>query len=370
VKIRTIVGAAITIAGAVSWMGIAGGAGGILNMRSGVFDSSDRTEAVARFAPAGEFPSLMGATEWINTVPLSARGLRGKVVLVEFWTYTCINWRRESPYVRAWAERYKDKGLVVIGVHTPEFEFERSVDNVRWATQKLGINYPVAVDSQQAIWSAFGNEYWPALYFIDARGRIRGRHFGEGDYEESERTIRELLKEAGATDLGEGFARVSPGGAEVAADMDSLRSPESYVGYGHQRNFGSPGEIVPDVQRAYAAPRQMRLNHWALAGEWSVHRDSVVSTQAPARIAYLFHARDVNLVMGPSNSGASPRFRVLIDGKPPGEAHGTDVDAQGEGRLTEPRVYQLIRQPGEIADRLFEIEFLDPGAEAFDFTFG
>jgi thiol-disulfide isomerase/thioredoxin len=318
----------------------------------------------------GELSSLNGATEWLNSQPLTAAGLRGKVVLIEFWTYTCINWRRLAPYVRAWDEKYKDQGLVVIGAHAPEFAFERNVDNVRQAAKDLQVGYPIAIDNDYAIWRAFRNQAWPALYFVDAQGRTRHFHLGEGDYEQSERFIQKLLTEAGASGIGHELVAVDAVGAEAAADWGSLRSPENYVGYERTEGFASPGGAVSDKGHVYAAPARLRLNHWALSGDWTMKKGATVLNKANGRIAYRFHARDLHLVMGPAARGTSVRFRVLIDGQPPGAGHGTDVDNQGNGTVTEQRLYQLIRQPKPIADRLFEIEFLDPGVEAFAFTFG
>ena len=326
--------------------------------------------AAAQLSDHGEFPSLGGATLWLNSKPLTPAGLRGKVVLVDFWTYTCINWRRQLPYVRAWAEKYKDQGLVVIGVHTPEFEFEKNVDNVRWAIKDMKVDYAVAVDSGYSIWRAFRNHYWPALYFIDAKGHIRHQQFGEGDYEQSETVIQQLLAEAGGGSRNRGFVSVDAGGAEAAADWGSLKSPETYLGYESTENFASPGGAVLDKGRVYAAPGQFGLNEWALTGDWTMKKDATVLNRANGWIAYRFHARDVHLVMGPAARGSSVRFRVLIDGQPPGAAHGVDVNDRGEGTVTEQRMYQLIRQPMPIVDRQFEIEFLDPGVEAFVFTFG
>jgi thiol-disulfide isomerase/thioredoxin len=323
-----------------------------------------------RLPVEGELPSLGGATGWLNSPPLTPAGLRGKVVLVDIWTYTCINWLRTLPYVRAWAEKYKDQGLVVIGVHSPEFEFEKNVDNVRRAADDMRVDYPIAIDSGYAIWRAFHNQYWPALYFIDAQGHIRHHQFGEGDYERSEATIRQLLAEAGNGGGGHDLVSVDARGAEAAADWDSLMSPENYLGYERTENFASPGGAVLGKRRAYAAPKRLRLNEWALAGEWTVGKQATVLDKASGRIAYRFHARDLHLVMGPAAPETSVRFRVLIDGQPPGAAHGIDVDDQGNGTVTEPRLYQLIRQPKPIADRQFEIEFLDPGVAAFAFTFG
>ena len=297
-------------------------------------------------------------------------GLRGKVVLVEFWTYTCVNWLRQLPYVRAWAEKYRDKGLVVIGVHTPEFDFEKNVENVRRAAKEMRIDYPIAIDSDRTIWRAFKNEYWPALYFIDARGHIRHRHFGEGEYERSEAVIQELLAEAGYDAVGRERVSVDARGAEAPADWASLKSPETYVGHERTENFASPGGAVLDRRRAYSTPARLKLNEWALSGSWTMGKHATALNEANGRIAYRFHARDVNLIMGPPTQNAPVRFRVLIDGHPPGAAHGVDVDDQGYGVAAEQRTYQLIRQPAPIEDRQFEIEFLDPGVEAYAFTFG
>jgi thiol-disulfide isomerase/thioredoxin len=318
----------------------------------------------------GSLPSLDGATAWLNSPPLTATGLRGQVVLIDFWTYTCINWLRTLPYVRAWAERYREQGLAVIGVHTPEFAFEKNLDNVRQAAQDMDVSYPVAVDSDYAIWRAFANRYWPALYFVDARGRIRHHQFGEGDYEPSELIIQQLLGEAGADDVDHDLVSVEAHGAEAAADWGSLESPENYLGYERTDNFASPGGVALNERRVYDIPAQLRLNHWALSGEWTVGSAAVVLDDAPGRIAYRFHARDLHLVMGPVTRGGSARCRVLLDGQPPGAAHGGDVDEHGNGTVTDQRLYQLIRQPDPIRDRQFEIEFLDPGLEAVVFTFG
>jgi thiol-disulfide isomerase/thioredoxin len=315
-------------------------------------------------------PSFSGAVEWLNSKPLTGAELRGKVVLVEFWTYTCVNWLRTLPYVRAWAKKYQDKGLVVIGVHTPEFGFEKNLDNVRQAMKEMRIDYPVAVDSNYAIWNAFGNEYWPALYFIDAQGRIRHHHFGEGDYEQSERVIQQLLVEAGNNGVGNGLVSVDPKGLEAAADWSDLKSAENFLGFERTENFVSPGGVVANQRHVYEVPAALRLNDWALTGAWTMEKEGVVLDEAGGKIAYRFHARDVNLIMGARSRGASVRFRVLVDGQPPGTAHGGDVDANGYGSVSEQRTYQLIRQPKPIVDRQFEIQFLEPGVEAFDFTFG
>jgi thiol-disulfide isomerase/thioredoxin len=329
-----------------------------------------KTPAAVTHPVEGELPSLGGAIEWLNSPPLTAAGLRGKVVLVEFWTYTCINWRRTLPYVRAWALKYRGQGLVVIGVHTPEFSFERDVDNVRHAATEIGVDFPIAIDSDYAIWGAFNNQYWPALYFVDAQGHIRHHQFGEGGYQQSERVIQQLLTEAGNAGLSRDLVSADVRGTEAAADWGSMKSPETYVGYARSETFSSPGGAALDKSRAYATPAQLKLNEWALSGDWSIGKEALLLVRPNGRIAYRFHARDLNLIMGPSVLGSSVRFRVLINGRPPGAAHGSDVDEQGNGTVTEPRMYQLIRQSQPITDRLFEIEFLDKGAEAFDFTFG
>jgi thiol-disulfide isomerase/thioredoxin len=318
----------------------------------------------------GSLPSLAGASGWLNSPSLTATDLRGKVVLVNFWTYTCINWLRQLPYVRAWAEKYQDDGLVVLGVHTPEFDVEHDLDNVRRAVKDLRVTYPVVVDSDYAIWDAFGNRYWPALYFVDAHGRIRHHRFGEGDYEQSEAIIQRLLTEARGGGIGQDLVSVDAGGVEAAADWDSLWSPENYLGYGRTENFASSNGAVLDTPHAYVAPARLRLNHWGLAGDWTVGRQGIVLNQAEGRIVYRFHARDLHLVVGPAGPGTPARFRVLLDGQPPGAAHGTDVDDQGNGTVTQPRLHQLIRQPGPISDRTLEVTFLDPGVQAYAFTFG
>jgi thiol-disulfide isomerase/thioredoxin len=317
-----------------------------------------------------ELASLERANEWLNSPPLTASALRGKVVLIDFWTYTCINWLRTLPYVRAWAEKYRDQGLVVIGVHAPEFAFEKNVSNVRWAVKDMRIDYPIAVDSEHVIWRAFKNQYWPALYFIDSQGRVRHHHFGEGAYEQSEMIIQALLAEAGNAGTDRGPVSVDARGIEAAADWGSLKSPENYVGYQRTQNFASPGGAVLDKPRVYALPARLRLNYWALSGDWTMNNQAAVLNKPNGSIAYRFHARDLHLVMGPTAPGTSVRFRVLIDGQPPGAAHGIDVDEQGNGTVTQQRLYQLIRQPKPIADRQFEIEFLGSGVEAFAFTFG
>jgi thiol-disulfide isomerase/thioredoxin len=317
-----------------------------------------------------ELASLQRADEWLNSPPLTASALNGKVVLVDFWTYTCINWLRTLPYVRAWAEKYKDHGLVVIGVHAPEFSFEKNLSNVRWAVKDMRVDYPVAVDNEHVIWRAFRNQYWPALYFVDSQGRLRHHHFGEGAYEQSEMIIQALLVEAGATGVSREPVSVNARGLEAAADWRSLRSGENYVGYERTQNFASPGGAALDMARMYALPPRLRVNEWALSGDWTVKKEAAALNKANGRIAYRFHARDLHLVMGPKTPGTPVRFRVTIDGQPPGAAHGGDLDEQGNGTVVQQRLYQLIRQPDPISDRQFEIEFLDPDVEAFAFTFG
>ena len=298
-----------------------------------------------------ELASLERANEWLNSPPLTAPALRGKVVLIDFWTYTCINWLRTLPYVRAWAEKYRNQGLVVIGVHAPEFAFEKNVSNVRWAVKDMRIDYPIAVDSEHVIWRAFKNQYWPALYFIDAQGRVRHHHFGEGAYEQSEMIIRGLLAETGTGGIDREPVPVDARGIEAAADWGSLKSPENYVGLERTQNFASPGGAMLDKPRLYVFPARLRLNDWALSGDWTVKNQEAVLNKPNGVIAYRFHARDLHLVMGPATPGTSVRFRVLIDGQPPGAAHGIDVDEQGYGTVTQQRLYQLIRQPKPIVDR-------------------
>ncbi len=318
----------------------------------------------------GAIAPLAGATEWINSPPLTAESLRGKVVLVDFWTYSCINCLRTLPYVRAWADKYKDAGLVVLGVHAPEFAFEKLPANVRKATKDLGIGFPVAVDSNYAIWRAFGNQYWPALYFVDAQGRIRHHQFGEGGYEKSEQVIQQLLAEAGRGAAAGPLVSPEGQGTQAAAGASPALSGETYLGYERASNFASPGGIASDRARVYQAPSSLRENRWALSGEWTVGAERAVLGKAQGRIAYRFHARDLHLVLGPSADGTPVRFRVRIDGKPPLADHGTDTDAQGDGTIDTQRLYQLVRQSANGADRLFEIEFLDARAQAYVFTFG
>ena len=318
----------------------------------------------------GKLPSFDGATGWLNSPPLTAAGLHSKIVLVNFWTYTCVNWLRQLPYVRAWADKYADHSLTVIGVHTPEFSFEHDAGNVREAVEQMGITYPVAIDNDYAVWRAFDNHYWPALYVADGQGRIRHHHFGEGEYPQSEMVIQQLLVEAGTTDHDHELVSVDARGVEAPADWASLRSPENYTGYERTVNFASPGGAVPGGGHAYEIPAQLRLNHWALSGDWTMAEQAVTLNEAGGQLAYRFHARDLNAVMGPATAGSTVRFQVRIDGRPPGAAHGTDVDDEGNGTLAGQRLHQLIRQPGPVTDRTFEITFLDPGAQAYAFTFG
>ena len=315
-------------------------------------------------------PSLDGATGWLNSPPLTTAELRGKVVLADFCTYTCINWLRTLGYVRAWAEKYAGDGLIVVGIHTPEFPFEQDVDNVRQAMEDLSVEYPLALDNDYAVWNAFSNQYWPAVYIADAEGRIQYEHFGEGAYEESERVVQQLLREAGHDGLGDDLVSVSDDGFEAQADWANIETPETYLGYGQAQNFASTRDAVFDERHTYAVPDGLRLNQWALSGEWTIRRGASVLNRPDGGIAFRFHARDVNLVMGPGVRGTYVAFRVLVDGERPGDAHGVDVDEDGRGRLSQQRMYQLIRQPGPIDDRTFEITFAAPDVEVYAFTFG
>jgi hypothetical protein len=358
-----ILGLALAIAAAI---GISG-RDGFGDSDAEVIRAPNREARVDRIRTEGRMPEIDGATGWINTTPLEASQLRGKVVVVEFWTYSCINWRRQLPYVRAWAERYPD--LVVLGVHTPEFGFEHATDRVQRAVRAMQIPYPIAIDSNYAIWDAFHNMYWPALYFVDAKGRIRHHQFGEGDYETSEMVVRQLLAEAGHPADG-ALALVDPHGFEAPADLRNLLTPENYVGYARTEGFKSPEGARRDVPSVYVAPpAALHLAEWAVTGTWTMGRESAVLDEAGGRLVYRFHARALHIVMG-SHASSPVRFRVLVDGQPPGASHGLDVDDEGNGTITEPRLYQLIRQSAPIRDRELEIEFLDSGAEVFSFTFG
>ena len=326
--------------------------------------------APGRRPTGGRMPSLDGATGWLNSPPLTTEGLRGRVVAVDFWTYTCINWLRTVPYVRAWADAYREAGLVVLGVHTPEFPFEHDVDNVRRAIEDRQITHPVAVDNDYGIWTAFTNMYWPALYVVDAQGNIRFSHFGEGAYEESEQVIRQLLGEAGAGDRLPEPVTVDAGGIEAGADWADLGSAENYLGAERTDNFSSPERATTGTPRRYTTPPRLAPDSWALAGVWTVQPDAVRLDEPGGRIAYRFTARDLHLVMAPPSSGTPVRFRVRLDGAPPGPDSGDDVDDDGAGTVREPRLYQLVRQHGPVTQRTFEISFLDPGVQAYAVTFG
>ncbi len=349
---------------------------------AGVLDR-ERSQAAAATAALpvtalpveGNLPSLAGATGWLNSPPLTAESLRGHVVLVDFWTYSCINCLRALPYVKRWYDTYREHGLVVIGVHAPEFAFERDPDNVRRAVTELAIRYPVAIDDDYAIWRGFNNQYWPAHYFIDASGQVRGHHFGEGDYAESEALVRELLTAAGHKDLpppviASDSTALATGGVEAAADLKEDLSGETYIGYRRAAGFSSPGGFARDRTRSYRLPAALRLNEWALAGSWNVDPEKAVLVAAPGRVEFRFSARDLHLVLGPGATGKPVRFRVTIDGVEPKSSHGADIDADGRGEVREQRLYQLIRQSGSVVEHTFSIEFLDPGAQAYSFTFG
>jgi len=331
--------------------------------------TASATESQSTLADEGSLPDLGGAVAWLNSAPLSRKSLRGKVVLVNFWTYSCINSLRELPYMKSWAAKYKDAGLVVIGVHAPEFGFEQDRPNVENAVHDLKVTYPVAIDSNHTIWQAFSNEYWPADYFIDGKGRIRYHHFGEGEYVQSERVIQELLKENGATGLDRNAVGISADGAEAPPSAD-VQSPETYVGYGRAERFASPERFASDSRRTYSPPASPSLNQWGLSGSWIVGSESAVLQATPGKIVFRFHARDLHMVLGPTKDGKPVRFRVKLDGAVPRNDHGVDSAPDGTGEVREPRMYQLIRQKGQVDDRTFEIEFLDPGIQAFSFTFG
>jgi thiol-disulfide isomerase/thioredoxin len=321
-------------------------------------------DVLAKLGHTAKLPSFDGATSWLNSEPLTPGGLQGRVVLVQFWTFTCINWLRTLPYVRAWNERYRDRGLVVIGVHTPEFEVEHELSDIVRAMRDMRIEYPVAVDNDYGVWDAFENRYWPALYVADGEGAIRYHHFGEGRYEETERELQSLLG------VEEPLSPVEGEGAEAPADWNDLESPETYVGYARSERFADPADLRPNERHAYTGRAALGLNTWSLGGEWVVGRQAGVAAAAGAAIAFRFHARDLHLVMGAGGPAEPVPFRVLLDGEPPGPSHGVDVDAHGRGAVSEPRLYQLVRQHGPIADRTCEITFLEGGAEALVFTFG
>ncbi len=338
-------------------------------MWSALSETTTRAQEPPSIVGSSPLNGLSGATGWINSKPLTAKQLKGKVVLVDFWTYSCINCLRSLPYIRAWADKYRDSGLVVIGVHTPEFGFEQQA-NVEKAVQKLGITYPVALDSNQAIWNAFHNQFWPAHYFIDVNGKVRYEHFGEGKYDESEHWIQELLKERAAKHMPEGTVAVQAQGVEAGANMRDVHSPETYIGYSRAAHFASPGGFEFDKEKAYAAPADPALNEWGLDGKWVAHLQRAVLDSEGGKIVFRFHARDLHLVLGPTDLGKPVRFRVTIDGHAPGENHGVDTDAEGNGVVTDHRLYQLVRQTGAVMNHGFAIEFDDPGVQAFSFTFG
>ena len=321
-------------------------------------------------ASEGRLPGFDGATGWLNSAPLVAADLRGKVVLVDFWTYTCINWLRTFGYVRAWAQKYRDRGLIVVGVHTPEFPFEGEVDNVREAAKAIGVDYPIALDRDYGIWTAFGNRYWPAVYIADTEGRIRQHHFGEGAYDECERAIQMLLREAGAEGIGDDLVAPELDGFEAQADWANLGSPETYVGYEQGRNFASPGGAFFDQPRTYSVPDLLQVNELALAGDWTIEQRASVLNRADGRIAFRYHARDVHLVLRVREHGTTVPFRVLVDRERPGDSHGLDVDEQGCGTVIQPRLYQLVRHDGRTTDHTLEVDFDAPGVEAYVFTFG
>lgn len=318
----------------------------------------------------GRLASFAGATAWVNSEPLTPAGLTGRVVLVDFWTYTCVNWLRTLPYLRAWHEKYSAAGLTVVGVHTPEFEFEGDLENVKAHARSLGVDYPIAVDTDYAVWNAFSNHYWPAVYLADAQGRIRYHHFGESEYAMTEMAIQQLLMEAGATDVDPGLVEVRPDGLEVAADWSSLRSPETYLGYAQSSGFASEDSELYDRPHHYRASSGLPVNSWDLTGDWTVARDASALGDAGGSVVFAFQARDANLVMAPPASKVAIPFRVTLDGRPPGDDHGSDVDSAGRGILDTPNTYQLIRRHGTITDAVVEIEFLEAGAEVYCFTFG
>lgn len=330
---------------------------------------TDSAPTLLPFEP--NMPSLEGATGWINSAPLKLDELRGKVVVVDFWTYTCSNWMRTAPYLRLWAEKYKSAGLVVIGVHSPEFSFEQDSERVRRFTAVMHLDFPIAIDSRHAIWRAFDNQYWPALYFLDSQGRIRHRQFGEADYDKAEVVLQGLLKEAGARGFDTTIVPVVGQGSEAAADWADLKTPETYTGYARTERFASPGDIHPSEPYGYAAPARLLDNQWALAGNWTISGEAAHSNSANAQVLYRFHARDLHVVMGSSATHNQPvHIRVRVDGKPPGAAHGSDIDADGVGTVSEYRLYQLIRQSPPIKSRQIEILFLDGGVDLFSFAFG
>ena len=344
-----------------------------MNLKIGVFAMVAGLVGTVLFSQSqrpAAMPELNGAVGWLNSGPVTAKSLHGKVVLVNFWTYTCINSLRPMPYVKSWAAKYKDAGLVAIGVHTPEFSFEHERPNVEWATRTFNIGFPVAIDSDYNVWQAFHNEAWPAQYIVDGKGEIRYRHYGEGEYVEMERVIQKLLKENGAANVTEDTVSVSGSGAEAAPSNDQ-RTPETYVGYRQAENFASPEKVARDSRRTYTSPASLSLNQWGLVGSWKVGREAAVLQAVPGKVVFRFHARDLNIILAPAKDGEPVRFKLTLDGAAPGDNNGVDTGADGNAEIREPRMYQLIRQKGfPIIDHTFEIEFLDPGAQVLDFTFG
>jgi thiol-disulfide isomerase/thioredoxin len=367
---RRILGTAVVAGATALWLGFGPGLPDRWSSAGTTLAMGTTAYAATSTALPGPLGSLLGAPQWLNSPPLRAEDLRGKVVLVNFWTYSCINCLRVLPYVRAWAEAYRDRGLVVIGVHTPEFAFEKNVGNVTKAAASLGVGYPVVIDNDFKLWRAFDNEAWPALYFIGADGRVRGRALGEGGYDQSEKLIQQLLSEAGDAPMPDTTATIAAAGPQVAPDEQDLGSGETYVGYDQARGFASPGGVTADAPSLYRGVSALPLNRWSLAGLWTVGGEFATLNEASGRIAYRFHARDLHLVLAPPSPGQSVRFRVTIDGAAPGADHGSDIDAEGWGTVRDDRLYQLVRQAGPVADRTFEIEFLDPGVRAYVFTFG
>jgi len=325
--------------------------------------------ANAALADEGTMPELGGAVAWLNSAPLNRQSLRGKVVLVNFWTYSCINSLRELAYIKSWAAKYKDVGLVVIGVHTPEFGFEKERTNVENAVRDHKVSFPVPIDSDYSIWNAFHNEAWPADYLIDAKRRIRYHHFGEGDYEQTERAIQTLLKENGAVGLDETTLSITAEGDEAPPSKE-MRSPETYVGYARAEAFASPERVAQGSARIYSLPAKLSLNEWGLSGSWNVGAESAVLQKAPGKIRFRFHSRDLHMVLAPPKDGKPVRFQVRLDGATPGDDHGVDSNTDGAGEIHQPRMYQFIRQKGPIRDRTLEVEFLDPGVQSFSLTFG
>jgi cytochrome c biogenesis protein CcdA/thiol-disulfide isomerase/thioredoxin len=378
--LRPAIGVAILAAVAMIFFGLDRG---ILTRLSSVQTSGFEQDLLSRFGANSkpqvavtnkdeddDAPSFEGATAWVNSQPLQLEQLRGKVVLVDFWTYSCINCLRTIPYIENWARKYGPSGLITVGVHTPEFAFEKDKSNVVKAVKDLGITYPVAMDNGYDIWSSFDNDYWPAHYFFDRAGKLRYKHFGEGKAEESERWIQQLLAEQSSGPVPSGLVNVEAAGVQMAASASDVHSPETYLGYERARGFAGKPTLVRDRVQLYATPRALSLNQWALAGKWIVHEEGASAATPGGVLKFQFHARDLHLVLGPATAGKTIRFRIKLNGQEPKDAHGVDTNAAGEGEVREQRLYQLIRQKGTISDKEFEIEFLDPRVAAFAFTFG